>query len=144
MTKGATEMPLSAFAVTGAICLSIALIEAWLLVALLARRDGRLHHFLPNRTDLVRSHVDYLLMALFLFAFYGLCRLATVGPAPWLVATACFGALFNPFGFFVHAVRPDFKETPPAVFFALLILSCIATTVGFALSAWTIALAAMQ
>jgi hypothetical protein len=33
-------------------------------------------------------------------------------------------------------------QTPPAVFFALLILSCVATTVGFALSAWTIALAA--
>jgi hypothetical protein len=83
MTKSATETPLSAFAVTAAICLSIALIEAWRPVVLLARPDGRLHHFLPNR-----------------------------------------------------------KQTPPAVFFALLILSCVATTVGFALSAWTIALAA--
>ncbi|WP_442755773.1 hypothetical protein ACNHKD_03690 [Methylocystis sp. JAN1] len=137
-------MPLSAVAVAGALCLSIALIEAWLLVALLARPGGALHRFLPNRADLVRSHVDYLMMALFLFVFYGLCRLVEETPATWQIAAACLGAFFNPFAFLVHAMRPDFKEAAPPVFFAAIILSCVATTIGFGTFAWVIAIGALR
>lgn len=81
-------MSFSAFAVTGALCLSIALVEAWLLVALLARPEGALRRLVPNRADLVRSHIDYLMMALFLFVFYGLCRLWGREPMPWLIGAA--------------------------------------------------------
>jgi hypothetical protein len=131
-------MTISAFVLAGALCISIALIEAWLLVALLATSGGALHRLLPNRTDLVRSHIDYLMMSLFLFVFYGLCRLTGAAPAGWLIAAACLGAFFNPFAFLVHAMRPDFKEAPPPVFFTLLISSCLATTIGFAATAWMV------
>lgn len=134
-------MWLSAFAVAGALCLSMALIEAWLLVALLAPTGETLQRLIPNRADLIRSHIDYLMMALFLFVFYGLCRLTGAAPADWLIIAACVGAFFNPFAFLVHAVRPDFKVAPPAALFAAIISSCVATTIGFAASAWTIAVA---
>lgn len=137
-------MFLSAFAVTAALCLSIALIEAWILVALLALPVGSLSRLVPNRADLIRSHIDYLMMALFLFVFYGLCRFLGSEPAPWLIAAACFGSLFNPFGFFVHAVRPTYKEAPPAAFSAVMMSSCVATTLGFAATAWTIAIHAVR
>jgi hypothetical protein len=55
-------MALSAFLAFGAVCLSMALIEAWLLVALMASPAGALQRLLPNRADLVRSHIDYLMM----------------------------------------------------------------------------------
>jgi hypothetical protein len=137
-------MTISAFALAGAFCLSMALMEAWLLVALLATADGALHRRLPNRSDLVRSHIDYLMMALFLFVFYGLCRAMGIAPADWLIAAACLGAFFNPFAFLVHAMRPDFKEAPPPVFFLLLMGSCVATTAGFAATAWSIAASALS
>ncbi len=135
-------MGLSAFAVTGALCLFMALAEAWLLVALRATGDA-LARLLPNRADLLRSHIDYLMMALFLFVFYGSCRLTGAAPANGLIAAACLGAFFNPFAFLVQAMRPAFKETPPAGLFAAILASCVATTIGFAATAWTIASAAL-
>ncbi len=134
-------MWLSAFAVSGALCLSMALIEAWLLVALLTPTGPALQRLLPNRADLVRSHIDYLMMALFLFVFYGMCRVTGTAPPNWLIIAACVGAFLNPFAFLVHAMRPDFKAAPPAGLFAAIISSCVATTVGFAATAWTIAVA---
>jgi hypothetical protein len=137
-------MTISAFVLTGALCLFIALIEAWLIVALLATQGGALHRLVPNRAELVRSHIDYLMMALFLFVFYGLCKVTGAAPAGWLIASACLGAFFNPFGFLVHAMRPDFKEAPPPVFFSMMMGSCVATTIGFAATAWTIAASALS
>jgi hypothetical protein len=137
-------MSLSAFAIFGALCLSMALIEAWLLVALITSPDGAPQRLLPNRADLVRSHIDYLMMALFLLVFYGLCRQTGTAPPVWAIASACFGAFFNPFAFLVHAARPDYKTAPPAIFFATVNLSCAATTIGFGATVWLIALATMN
>jgi hypothetical protein len=132
-------MSLSAFAVFGALCLTMALVEAWLLVAHLASPDGPLQRWLPNRADLVRSHIDYLMMALFLLIFYGLCRQTGTAPPVWALASACFGAFFNPFAFLVHAVRPEYKTAPPVIFSATVMLSCAATTIGFGATVWLIA-----
>lgn len=136
-------MLIAALAVVGGLCLFVALIEAWLLVALLSSPDGKLQKLLPNRQDLVRSHIDYLMMALFLFVFYALCRLLPAAPPGAVIAAACLGAFFNPFAFLVHAMKPTFKEKPPAGFFTAIMASCIATTLGFAGIAWTISAAAL-
>jgi hypothetical protein len=114
------------------------LIEAWLLVALLANPSGPLHRVLKNREDLIRSHLDHLLMALFLYAFYGLSRMLGASPASWAIAAACLGAIFNPFAFLVHAMRPDFKQAAPPWFFISMMASCVATAVGFAATTLTI------
>ncbi|MGJ0507444.1 MAG: hypothetical protein ACR652_09965 [Methylocystis sp.] len=136
-------MWLSAFAVGGAVCLSMALLEAWLLVALLASSGGALQRLVPNRADLLRSHVDYLMMGLFLFGFYGLCRLTGAAPPNWLIIAACLGAFFNPFAFLVHAMRPDLKAAPNPALFAAVLSSCVATTIGFGATAWMVAAAAV-
>ena len=136
-------MPVGVFVLVGSLCLFVALIEAWLLVGLMASPGGALSRLLPARDDLVRSHIDYLLMTLFLYAFYALSRLLGVAPPSWAIGAACFGSFFNPFGFLVHAIRPDFKQAPPPWFFGFMMTSCIATTLGFAATAWTIAGAAL-
>jgi hypothetical protein len=137
-------MSITAYVVTATLCLLAALVEAWLLVALVATRGGALHQLLKNREDLIRSHIDYLLMALFLYVFYGLSRVLSVAPASWMIAAACLGAVFNPFAFLVHALRPDFKEAPPPWFFVGMMASCVATTVGFAATALAITVASVR
>ncbi|MCI4678775.1 hypothetical protein K9U39_00640 [Rhodoblastus acidophilus] len=126
-------------AVGGAVCLSVAIIEAWLIVAHFASSDGPVARLIPGGRDLVRSHIDYLMMALFLFVFYGLCRVMPFSPSLWIIAALCFGSFFNPFAFFVRAAKPGYLEAPPVWFKLMLTISCIATTVGYGVMAWTIA-----
>lgn len=119
-------MWLSAFMIGGALWHLMALVKACLLVALMAPTGPALQRLLPNRADIVRSHIDYLMMALFLFVFYGLCRLTGAAPANWLIIAACAGAFFNRFAFLIHAIRPDIKVTPPAALLTATLLSCVA------------------
>lgn len=136
-------MKIAYFAVSGSICLIAALVEAWLLVVVFSNENGPLNRLLPNGKDLLRSHLDYLMMALFLFVFYRLFRTLRVLPPDWLVASACLGAFFNPFAFLVRAAKPAYQKAPPVAFRIMLMTSCIATTVGFGAAAWTISTAAL-
>ncbi len=138
------HMHIAYLAAAAAVCLSMALLEAWLLLGRVSAKDGPLARLLPNTKDLLSSHIDYLMMALFLFAFYGLFRIVGVAPRDWLVASACFGSFFNPFGFLLRAVNPTcFLEAPPKAFLAFMTISCVATTASFAAAGWMIAAAAM-
>jgi hypothetical protein len=101
-------MHIAYLAVAAAVCLTMALIEAWLLLGRVSAKDGSLARLLPNTKDLLSSHIDYLMMALFLFAFYGLFRVMGIAPPDWLVAAACFGSFFNPFGFLLRGACQRF------------------------------------
>ncbi len=131
-------------AVAAAVCLTMALIEAWLLLGRVSTKEGPLARLLPNAKDLLSSHMDYLMMSLFLFVFYGLFRVMDVGPPDWLVAAACFGSFFNPFGFLLRAMKPSYQQAPPKAFLAFTTTSCIATTASFAAAGWMIAAAALK
>jgi len=136
-------MNLALLAVVGSVCLIVALIQAWLIIAVIAGEDGPMNKLIPNAKELIRSHIDYLMMAQFLFVFYGLFRLMQLSPSIWIVVAMCAGSFFNPFGFFVRALRPSYIKSPPSVFTAFMTTSCIATTVGYALAAWMVAHAAL-
>lgn len=56
--------------VTGSLCLLIALIESWMIVTVLANPEGGFARLIPGTDDLIRSHIDYLMMSQFLFIFY--------------------------------------------------------------------------
>ncbi|MGO9133748.1 MAG: hypothetical protein ACLP8A_06825 [Methylovirgula sp.] len=129
-------------AAVAGLCLLIALIESWLLVAVFSAENGPVAKLIPGGKDLLRSHIDYLMMAQFLFIFYGLLRLMQLTlPAPIVIAL-CFGAFFNPFAFLVRALRPAYLKTPPKAFTGFVTLSCIATTFGYLATAWIIVRAA--
>ncbi len=136
-------MQIAYLAVSASICLTAALIEAWLLVIVLSGANGLINRVIPNAKDLLRSHIDYLMMALFLFSFYGIFRLLGATPPDWLVVSACLGALFNPLAFLVRAVKPSYQKEPPIAFRLALMASCIATTVGFGAAAWMISKTAL-
>jgi hypothetical protein len=129
---------------TGAVCLVVALIQAWLLVARFASDEGPVARIIPGKQDLLRSHIDYLMMAQFLFVFFALYRYFAIVPPVWLLVAICLGSFFNPFAFFVRALRPQYLTSPPPAFMAMITLSCVLTTIGYGATAWLLAEAALQ
>jgi len=137
-------MPSHLFVLTGSVCLLVALSQAWLLVARFASDAGPVARLIPGRQDLLRSHIDYLMMAQFLFILFMLYRTLGVTPPSWVVASACIGSFFNPFAFFVRALRPRYVADAPPAFTAMITVSCILTTAGYGASAIILALSVMS
>jgi hypothetical protein len=127
-----TNLFLVAFA---GLCLAIALTIAWVLGVTLFFPDGVLAGHLVERADIIRAHIDYLMMSQFLFIFFLLFRQYAIDPPVWVVAACCFGAFFNPLSFLVRGLTPK-----PSVVAAIPVeahfpfqagLSFTLTTVGF-------------
>lgn len=78
---------------------------------------------------LVKAHIDYILMSLFCFAFYGVARSMSIAlpqEACWLVV---IGGMTNPSIFVIAMLKPDFWQyLLPKVYTAL---SFVTTTAGF-------------
>lgn len=125
-----TNLFLLAFA---GLCLAIALAIAWVLGITLFFPDGALAGALVERADIIRAHVDYLMMAQFLFIFFLLFRQYAIDPPIWVVAACCFGAFFNPLAFLVRGLTPKPEVVIPveAHFPLQAGLSFTLTTVGF-------------
>lgn len=125
-----TNLFLLAFA---GLCLAIALAIAWVLGVTLFFPDGGLAGLLVERADIIRAHIDYLMMAQFLFIFFLLFRQYAIDPPAWVVAACCFGAFFNPLAFLVRGLTPKPSVTIPAEahFPFQAGLSFTLTTVGF-------------
>ncbi|MDO9270447.1 MAG: hypothetical protein Q7T96_15185 [Methylobacter sp.] len=127
-----TNLFLVAFA---GLCLAIALAIAWVLGVTLFFPDGVLAGHLVERADIIKAHIDYLMMSQFLFIFFLLFRQYAIDPPAWVVAACCFGAFFNPLSFLVRGLTPK-----PSVVSAIPVeahfpfqagLSFTLTTVGF-------------
>jgi hypothetical protein len=127
-----TNLFLLAFA---GLCLTIALAIAWTLGITLFFPDGTLAGLLVERADIIKAHIDYLMMAQFLFIFFLLFRQYSINPPVWVVAACCFGAFFNPLAFLIRGLTPK-----PSVVVAIPVephfpfqagLSFTLTTVGF-------------
>jgi hypothetical protein len=128
---------------TGSLCLIVALIQSWLLVAVFSSDSSPVSKIIPGRQDLLKSHIDYLMMAQFLFIFFMLYRALGLTPPGWVIACLSIGSFFNPFAFFVRAIKPSYLKEAPALFTAMITASCILTTVGYGVSAWLFARAAL-
>lgn len=80
-------------------CLAIGLAIAWVLGVTLFFPKGILAGYLVERADIIRAHIDYLMMSQFLFIFFMLFRHFAINPPVWVVAACCLGAFFNPLAF---------------------------------------------
>lgn len=132
----------------GGVCLGIALILAWVLAVTLYYPDGTPARHIVSRSDLVRAHIDYLMMAQFIFIFALLFRQYSVTPPIWVVAAMSYGAFFNPLGFLKRALTPKPTKTSavgvkprfPSQAFASFAMA----TIGFLASASLIICAARR
>ena len=115
------------------LCLLIALAIAWILGITLFFPDGALAARLVERNDVIRAHVDYLMMAQFLLIFFLGFRQYAIDPPYWLIAAGSFGAFFNPLAFLIRGLTP--KATTPIPiephFPLQAMLSFSLTTIGF-------------
>ncbi|WP_347985855.1 hypothetical protein [Methylomonas sp. AM2-LC] len=115
------------------LCLLIALIIAWVLGITLFFPDGTFASYLTERADIIRAHIDFLMMAQFLFIFFLLFQQYAIEPPLWLVAACCFGAFFNPLSFLIRGLKAKpIVAIPVEPHFPIqAILSFSMTTVGF-------------
>ncbi|MGA9600938.1 MAG: hypothetical protein WBS22_11925, partial [Methylocystis sp.] len=91
--------------VFAAFLLFLALVLAWVLGITLFYPSGAFSSRLADRNDIIRGHVDYLMMAQFLFLFFLAFRQYSIQPPLPIVACLCFGAFFNPFTFVLRGLR---------------------------------------
>ncbi|MFA6051734.1 MAG: hypothetical protein WCT07_03725 [Candidatus Paceibacterota bacterium] len=125
--------------VTGSLCLIAALFEAWLLVIVISNPDVRLAKWIPGFQDVIKSHLDYLMMSLFLFIFYVLFNQFQIKPAAFIIACMCLGSFGNAFLFLVRAMKPSLKEEITVSFRLGMLISCLLTTIGYFSGAWLVA-----
>lgn len=93
--------------ITAAICMLISLGLAWLASLILYAKISRLKRMFPATHQLIRAHIDYLLMFILLVAAYYLQNLLSITLPAWVIALLCIGSLYNPFGFIVLAIKPE-------------------------------------
>ena len=126
-------------------CLLIALVLAWVLGVTLFFPDGALAGHIVVRADLVRAHVDFLMMAQFLFIFFLVFRQLSINPPLWVVGACCYGAFFNPLAFLKRALTPKaiaavpadaYFPLPAALSFGLITLGFLAAVVLAVQAAW--------
>lgn len=139
----------NAFLLTFAgVCLAIALALAWTLGLTLFYPKGLLASYIVERSDLIKAHIDYLMMAQFLLIFALLFRQYRIDPPLWVIGASCYGAFFNPLGFLARALRPKaviVSAVASEAHFPLQAgVSFTLTTVGFLASMALIAHAAWK
>jgi len=126
-----------------ALRLAIALAIAWAFGVTLFFPKGYVAGFIYERADLIRAHVDFLMMAQFLLVFVILFKQYEITPPRWIILFCCRGAFFNPVGFLRRGLTPKIVPAPivephfplrAAVSFSLI-------TIGFLVSVGLVAAA---
>lgn len=130
--------------VTGSFCLTVALLEAWMLVTVFTAPDGVLAKKIPGTQDLLKSHIDYLMMSQFLFIFYMLYGHFQIKPAGFIIFCMCVGSFGNALLFLIRAMNPSLKNEMTVPFRLSMTLSCSMTTIGYFSGAWLVANAAWE
>jgi hypothetical protein len=124
-------------AVVGSLCMMLALALAWCLAGV--RSSHLVKKCFPNPQNLLKAHLDFLMMTGLLFTFFLLFEHLRLTPPTAIVMAMSLGSVGNPVGFLALAVRPDLRQQPATPFGALMVLSFSATTVGYGGAAWCVA-----
>jgi hypothetical protein len=132
----------SVLVVVGSLCLLITLVLAWCLVGV--RSSAFMKKLFPNYQNLLKAHIDYLLMTGLLMIFFLLFTHFHVSPPLVVVYAMSIGSFMNPVGFIALAVKPTLRQQPTSPFGAVMAGSFTLTTIGYAGAAWSIGHAALR
>jgi hypothetical protein len=116
--------------VVGSLCLTITLVLAWCLLGV--RTSARVRKLFPNVPNLLKAHIDYLLMTGLLMIFYLLFAHFQLSMSPVILVAMSVGSLMNLLEFLVLAIKPDTKQIPASPFSAIMATSFALTMVGYA------------
>jgi hypothetical protein len=132
----------SILVVVGSLCLLITLVLAWCLAGV--RSSAFMKKLFPNYQNLLKAHLDYLMMTGLLMIFFLLFEHFRVSPSPLVVFAMCVGSFMNPVGFIALAIRPGLRQHPTSPFGVVMTGSFSLTTIGYAAAAWSIGHAALS
>ena len=115
----------------GAICIASSVLEGWFLALILYVKWEPVKKLFPGVRDLVHSHVDYAMMGAVLFGIYAVLKVMHVDLHPVVILALAAGAIYNPFGFLVKAVKPEMGKADTAIQKIGILLGFIPATYGF-------------
>lgn len=95
---------------TAAIVIVISLIEAWTVSLIFYLRVKPLKKIFPSPHHLIRSHVDYCIMAGLLGLFYVATKELEIVLPGVIVFLTCLGAIYNPLPLILLAMKPAEKS----------------------------------
>ena len=111
--------------------LVLSLTLAWIASFLVYTKTAWLGRIFVAPFQLVRAHIDYLLMSLLLvMVFYLEERLALALP-PAVIVLLCIGSLYNPFGFIALAIRPELGRPETRAAQIRILLGFTPATLGY-------------
>ncbi len=107
------------------------LVLAWLGTLIIYGRVEALRKLFPATHNLIRCHVDYLIMAGLLGLVYFSCLHLGIVLPTWVVAVLCFGVVYNPLGFIFQAVDPGFGKSDTLANKLSVCTGFLPATIGF-------------
>jgi len=134
------EINVSLIPAAGAVCLLASVLEGWILVLMRYMRISSLKKIFPGYKYLVRSHVDYAIMAGLLFVIYLVIVSMNLPVSKAAIVALIVGAIYNPFGFLLQALKPDITESDSFMIKIAILIGFIPATYGFGAVAMAIIL----
>ncbi len=128
---GSPDGAMSWLLITAAGVTLFSLALAWLGSLIIYGRIAALKNVFPATHNLIRCHVDYLIMAALLGLVYFSClHLGIVLPTA-MVVILCLGVIYNPIGFFFQAIDPGFGKSETVAGRVMVLLGFLPATLGF-------------
>jgi hypothetical protein len=131
----------SLLVVTGSLCMIVTLGLSWCLVGV--RTSAFMKSLFASYPNLLKAHLDYLMMTGLLMVFFLLFTHFQVAPSPLIVWAMCIGSFLNPVGFILLSLKPDLRQHPASPFGLLMSGSFTLTTIGYAGAALSVGRAAL-
>lgn len=130
-TVSLSETPMLWLLVIAAGAVLFSLLEAWLATLIVYGKVSALKKVFPATHNLIRSHIDYLMMATLLTVTYFICLHLAIELPLWVIIILCFGAIYNPFGFLLKAIKPQAGNAETVFGRVLVCAGFLPTTIGF-------------
>jgi len=132
------EISMTWLLVIAAFAIMFSLLEAWIATLIIYVKIDALKKIFPVPHNLIRSHIDYLLMSLLLVAIYFVCLHLNISLPKSIIIILLIGALYNPFGFFIQAINPKAGKNDTFAGKLGVCLGFLPTTIGYSYSAFII------
>ena len=114
------------------------LFEAWLATLIIYGKVKFLKKIFPATHNLIRSHVDYLMMTSLLVVSYFICLHLNIVLPKWVIVLLCIGVIYNPFGFFIKAMNPKAGQSDTLFGKTMVCVAFLPTTIGFGYTMCTV------
>jgi len=130
-TASWSEISLSWLLVVAAGVMIFSLFEAWLATLIIYGKVKILKKLFPATHNLIRSHVDYIMMTTLLGVAYFFCFHLSIELPKTIIVLICIGAIYNPFGFFIKAINPNAGQSETLMGKFMVCAAFLPTTIGF-------------